>query len=57
MGKMDFGMLVKKGAIIMKLIIAEKPDQGSTLASIFKHKKQNGFIEIFANDVFLREPM
>ncbi|CRK83853.1 DNA topoisomerase III [Neobacillus massiliamazoniensis] len=36
----------------MKLIIAEKPDQGSTLASIFKHKKQNGFIEIFPNDVF-----
>jgi DNA topoisomerase-3 len=25
----------------MKLIIAEKPDQGSTLASIFKNKKQN----------------
>ncbi|CAH2715564.1 DNA topoisomerase 3 [Neobacillus rhizosphaerae] len=36
----------------MKLIIAEKPDQGSTLASIFKHKKQNGFIEIFPNDLF-----
>ncbi|WP_066061208.1 DNA topoisomerase III [Neobacillus soli] len=36
----------------MKLIIAEKPDQGSTLASIFKHKKQKGFIEIFPNDVF-----
>lgn len=36
----------------MKLIIAEKPDQGSTLASIFKHKKQNGFIEIFPNDIF-----
>ncbi|MEH7335910.1 DNA topoisomerase III [Neobacillus drentensis] len=36
----------------MKLIIAEKPDQGSTLASIFKHKKQNGFIEIFPNELF-----
>lgn len=36
----------------MKLIIAEKPDQGSTLASIFKHKKQNGFIEIFPNEFF-----
>ena len=36
----------------MKLIIAEKPDQGATLASIFKHKKQNGFIEIFPNDIF-----
>ena len=38
----------------MKLIIAEKPDQGSTLASIFKHKKQNGFIEIFPNETFMR---
>jgi DNA topoisomerase-3 len=37
----------------MKLIIAEKPDQGSTLASIFKHKKQKGFIEIFPNEVFI----
>lgn len=36
----------------MKIIIAEKPDQGSTLASIFKHKKQNGYIEIFPNQVF-----
>jgi DNA topoisomerase III len=36
----------------LKVIIAEKPDQGSTLASIFKHKKQNGFIEIFPNEVF-----
>lgn len=36
----------------MKLIIAEKPDQGSTLASVFKHKKQNGFIEIFPNETF-----
>jgi DNA topoisomerase III len=38
----------------MKLIIAEKPDQGSTLASIFKHKKQNGFIEIFPNELFTK---
>lgn len=37
----------------MKLIIAEKPDQGSTLASVFKNiKRQNGFIEIPANHVF-----
>jgi DNA topoisomerase III len=36
----------------LKLIIAEKPDQGSTLASIFKHKKQSGYIEIFPNEVF-----
>ena len=43
---------LSKGAIIMKLIIAEKPDQGSTLASIFKNKKQNGFIEVFPNETF-----
>ncbi len=36
----------------MKLIIAEKPDQGLTLASIFKMKKHQGYIEIFANDIF-----
>ena len=36
----------------MKLIIAEKPDQGATLASIFTNKKQNGFIEIFPNEIF-----
>lgn len=38
----------------MKVIIAEKPDQGSTLASIFKHKKQSGFIEIFPNEIFTK---
>ncbi|WP_394141406.1 DNA topoisomerase III [Cytobacillus oceanisediminis] len=36
----------------MKLIIAEKPDQGLTLASIFKMKKHQGYIEIFPNDIF-----
>ncbi|WP_042457656.1 DNA topoisomerase III [Neobacillus dielmonensis] len=36
----------------MILIIAEKPDQGSTLASVFKHKRQNGFIEVFPNEIF-----
>ena len=36
----------------MKLIIAEKPDQGRTLASIFKTKKQQGYIEIMPNDIF-----
>lgn len=36
----------------MKLIIAEKPDQGSTLASQFKTKKQQGFIEILPNELF-----
>ncbi|WP_066399364.1 DNA topoisomerase III [Cytobacillus eiseniae] len=36
----------------MKLIIAEKPDQGVTLASIFKMKKHQGYIEIFPNEVF-----
>jgi DNA topoisomerase III len=39
-------------AIHLKLIIAEKPDQGSTLASVFKTKKQAGFIEILPNDFF-----
>ncbi|UII54550.1 DNA topoisomerase III [Cytobacillus spongiae] len=37
----------------MKLIIAEKPDQGSTLASVFKTKKHQGYIEIVPNDVFV----
>jgi DNA topoisomerase III len=36
----------------MKLIIAEKPDQGLTLASVFKIKKQQGFIEIQPNEIF-----
>src|SRR5579875_415472 len=36
----------------MKVVIAEKPDQGSALASVFEHRKQNGFIEVFPNDVF-----
>ncbi|PLR82726.1 DNA topoisomerase III [Bacillus sp. V33-4] len=38
----------------MKLIIAEKPDQGATLASVFKMKKHSGFIEIFPNDIFIK---
>ncbi|GAE43576.1 toprim domain-containing protein [Mesobacillus boroniphilus] len=36
----------------MKLIVAEKPDQGRTLASVFKMKKRDGFIEIFPNEIF-----
>jgi DNA topoisomerase III len=36
----------------MKVIIAEKPDQGATLASIFKNKKHQGYIEIFPNELF-----
>ncbi|MDZ5473167.1 DNA topoisomerase III [Bacillus sp. 31A1R] len=36
----------------MKLIIAEKPDQGITLASVFKTKKNQGFVEILPNEVF-----
>ncbi|MDQ0216056.1 DNA topoisomerase-3 [Oikeobacillus pervagus] len=35
------------------LIIAEKPDQGRTLASPFKTKKQQGYIEILPNDIFV----
>ncbi|RSD26570.1 DNA topoisomerase III [Mesobacillus subterraneus] len=36
----------------MKLIVAEKPDQGRTLASVFKTKKREGFIEILPNEIF-----
>lgn len=36
----------------MKLIIAEKPDQGSTLASQFKPKRHDGYLEISPNEVF-----
>ncbi|PJW17952.1 DNA topoisomerase III [Geobacillus sp. WSUCF-018B] len=36
----------------MKVIIAEKPDQGATLASIFRTKKRQGYIEILPNDLF-----
>ncbi|KPC97976.1 DNA topoisomerase 3 [Geobacillus sp. BCO2] len=36
----------------MKVIIAEKPDQGATLASIFPHQKRQGYIEIKPNDLF-----
>ncbi|MFB5166353.1 DNA topoisomerase III [Parageobacillus toebii] len=36
----------------MKVIIAEKPDQGATLASIFQTKKHQGYIEIFPNELF-----
>ncbi|GGE57113.1 DNA topoisomerase III [Priestia taiwanensis] len=38
----------------MKLIIAEKPDQGAKLAAPYSHKKKNGYIEIAPNDVFPR---
>lgn len=34
------------------LIIAEKPDQGRTLASPFQVKKRNGFLEIVPNELF-----
>ncbi|WHX39032.1 DNA topoisomerase III [Mesobacillus sp. AQ2] len=36
----------------MKLIVAEKPDQGRTLASVFKMKKKDGYIEILPNEIF-----
>ncbi len=36
----------------MKLIIAEKPDQGVTLASVFKNKKHQGYILIHPNEIF-----
>lgn len=36
----------------MKLIIAEKPDQGLTLASVYKMRKKPGYLEILPNEVF-----
>ncbi|PFG06325.1 DNA topoisomerase III [Bacillus sp. es.034] len=36
----------------MKVVIAEKPDQGATLAKPFSHRKRQGYIEIHPNDVF-----
>ncbi|MCL6587783.1 MAG: DNA topoisomerase III, partial [Anoxybacillus sp.] len=36
----------------MKVIIAEKPDQGVTLASIFSTKKRQGYLEILPNELF-----
>ncbi|MBD8068142.1 DNA topoisomerase 3 [Bacillus sp. PS06] len=36
----------------MKVIIAEKPDQASKLASPFKHKKKQGYIEILPTPIF-----
>lgn len=36
----------------MKLIIAEKRDQGITLASVFKKKNHDGYVEILPNELF-----
>ncbi|WP_269919465.1 DNA topoisomerase III [Caldifermentibacillus hisashii] len=36
----------------MQLIIAEKPDQARTLASVFKNKKAQGYIELLPNEIF-----
>ncbi len=36
----------------MKVIIAEKPDQGAKLAAPFKYTKKGGYIEIAPNDFF-----
>ncbi|BCB03759.1 DNA topoisomerase III [Bacillus sp. KH172YL63] len=36
----------------MKVVIAEKPDQGATLAKPFSHRKRQGYIEIHPNAVF-----
>ena len=36
----------------MKVVIAEKPDQGATLAKPFSHRKRQGYIEVHSNDVF-----
>ncbi len=36
----------------MKLIVAEKPDQGAKLAAPFSSKKKNGYIEVAPNELF-----
>ncbi|WP_026675398.1 DNA topoisomerase III [Alkalihalobacterium bogoriense] len=36
----------------MKVIIAEKPDQAKTLVSQFKHKKADGYILVYPNELF-----
>ncbi|ERI04302.1 DNA topoisomerase III [Aneurinibacillus aneurinilyticus] len=36
----------------MKVIIAEKPDQGTKLAAPFRSKKHKGYIEILPNETF-----
>jgi DNA topoisomerase III len=36
----------------MKVVIAEKPDQGATLAKPFPHRKKQGYIEIQPNEIF-----
>jgi DNA topoisomerase-3 len=38
----------------MKVIIAEKPDQGAKLAAPFRTKKQKGYIEILPDSLFPR---
>lgn len=38
----------------MKLIIAEKPDQGAKLAAPFSHRKKQGFIEIHKCETFTK---
>lgn len=40
------------GLMSFPLIIAEKPDQGSTLCSPFPHTKRNGYIQIQPNSIF-----
>ena len=41
-----FVEIINKGALRVKLILAEKPDQGAKLATPFPHKKKQGYIEI-----------
>jgi DNA topoisomerase III len=36
----------------MKLIVAEKPDQGAKLAAPFSYKKKDGYLEVAPNDIF-----
>lgn len=36
----------------MKLILAEKPDQGAKLAAPFRSQKKTGYLQVEANELF-----
>ncbi len=46
------GYSIKRRGSAMKVIIAEKPDQGMALAAQFKPKKKEGYAEIPPNELF-----
>lgn len=39
----------------MKLILAEKPDQGAKLAAPFRSQKKTGYLQVEANEFFQME--